>query len=303
MQAVKTTTAERSTDLVSRVRERIAGRLERNVLSSGGLVDVLQLMPGKMLRTRLAGRLSSCGSPPLTASALESICAATELVHTASLCHDDVIDGGLVRRFRPALWRSAGAPAAVLIGDMLLCEAMELLLEMGGNRHTLDFVTKVREVCAAEVEQEFLLRGRTPDAGTCIRVARQKTGPLFAFLARACGGEDRALSSSLEEAGYCVGTAYQLADNVLDVSGRERAAGKTLGTDAGRGKLTLAARPAHQGRGTALDCIAERCRAALQQVTAWPEAHEGLVWFLRCDLQPVLRRHGQDLADCVDSTL
>ncbi len=200
-----------------------------------------QLLPGKMLRTRMAARLSTRLTVPV--ETLQHVCAAVELTHTASLCHDDVIDNALVRRGQPALWRASSRSGAVLLGDLLLCEAMGLLTGTDGGRLVRPFLAKLRETCAAEAEQELRLRGREVGRDVCLRIARGKTGPLFAFVGLAAGGADAALSAALEEAGYRVGTAYQLADDLLDVEGCEEAAGKTLGTDVARRKFTLAQEP------------------------------------------------------------
>jgi geranylgeranyl pyrophosphate synthase len=177
----------------------------------------------------------------------------------------------------------------VLVGDVLLCEAMRLVVE-GEERLVRPFLSKVREVCLAEAEQEIPLRGATLDEETCLRIARSKTGPLFAFVGLACGGEDARLSSALEEAGYRLGTAYQLFDDLVDVLGDEGAAKKTLGTDARRRKFTLpqtsdrgpSRTAAHVERllGEAVECAAE-----------WPEARAGLEDYVARDLGPVLESH------------
>ena len=227
-----------SDSLVARVRKLIADRVAALPLPGLNPAAISQLLPGKMLRTRLAARLAAGETRAADPQTLPIVCAATEMAHTASLCHDDVIDGGLIRRRQPALWRTTSPSGAVLIGDLLLCEAMDLLLDTEGGRHVAPFVAKIREVCAAEAEQELLFRGQQPEVETCLRLARGKTGALFAFVAGVCGGDDEPLASALEEAGYKLGTAYQLADDLLDVIGSEELTGKTLGTDARREKRT-----------------------------------------------------------------
>jgi len=200
------------------------------------------------------------------------------------------VDNAVVRRARPALWRATGPSAAILIGDLLLCEAMELILSVEGGRLMPAFVAKVREVIRTEVEQELLLRGQAVDEAACVRVARGKTGPLFALVAGICGGSDAGLSEALEEAGYRIGTAYQLADDLLDVVGDEGVAGKTLGTDSVRRKYTLPLSGAGGGRITRL-YVGELCESALACLEAYPEARAAVMGFLRCDLRPVLDRH------------
>ncbi len=257
----------------------------------GEFESIGKLLPGKMLRTRLAGRLQDAMGT--NAVGLTDLCAAVELVHTASLCHDDVIDNALVRRARPALQHAAGSAGSVLIGDLVLCQAMILVHHAAAGRHMLEFLARMQEVVAAEAAQEVIHRGRTLDEQTCLRIARQKTGPLFAFAARICGDDDDdALSGALTEAGYRVGTAYQLADDLIDVLGDEQAAGKTLGTDAARGKFTLPQLP-ENGIAVTREHIGRLCQSAVGALTAWPAAREGVSKFILEDMQPVL--HGIDL--------
>ena len=281
---------QESDRFVEAVRSLVARRLGEAASLVDQVSDVVSLLPGKMLRTRLIARLTACGLDGVCEATLWNACAATEIVHTASLCHDDVIDNGMMRRGRPTLWQVTSPSGAVLVGDLLLCEAMKLLVEAEGGKYLPDFVEKVMEVIEAEAEQELLWRGRSIDSDTCVRLARGKTGPLFAFAARICAGADQTLASALEEAGYRIGTAYQLADDVLDLVGSEEAAGKTLGTDRARGKLTLP-RAGGDGCDGAQRLIGQLCRSALQRVAAYPKIRSGLEKFLSDDLEPTLARH------------
>jgi len=263
-----------STGLLEATRRVVAERLGR-IASATGVGEVGGLMPGKMLRTRLAGRLAGETSEAL-------------------LCHDDVIDNAVIRRARPTLWQATSPSGAVLLGDLLLCEALDVLIDVPGTPHLKHFVSKVREVIEAETEQELLLRGRAVDEPTCLRLARAKTGPLFAFTAWATGDENADLGAALEEAGYGVGTAYQLADDLFDVVAGEQEAGKTLGTDRARGKFTLPQVPDGGGEATR-DHIRELCRSAVASLDNWPAKRTALVQFITDDLLPVFRRHDENL--------
>jgi geranylgeranyl pyrophosphate synthase len=244
-----------------------------------------------MIRTKLAARLAAAAPPSLDKRLLLHACAAAELAHTASLIHDDVIDGGLVRRSSPTLWRVAGASAAVLIGDALLCEALDLLMAVRRRRYVRNFVRKVGEMCRAEALHELLLRGRPVDVPMCLRIARRKTGPLFAFVAGACAGTDRVLHASLEEAGYRIGTAYQLADDLADVVGDEAQAGKTLGRDFLKHKPTLP-HILPDGPERTQSLVAEHCRAALDTLSAWPGIQKALAAFRAEELDRLFERSG-----------
>ncbi len=274
---------------VSRVRLLAEGRVSKALCQSALGINVNAVMPGKMLRTRLAGRLYDGGWSTVDCRSLQAVCAVTELVHTASLCHDDVVDNALVRRSMPTLWLEAGPSGAILVGDLLLCEATDLVMSTEGGRYLPEFVSKLREVVRSEAEQELLWRGKQVDVEMSLQLARGKTGPLFAFVAGVCGGNDETLSESLTEAGYRIGTAYQLADDLLDINGRPDIAGKTLGTDQLRRKYTLA-QCGDSGQQITRETIDQMCTSAVELLKSYPEAQESLAEFLALDLEPVLKQ-------------
>lgn len=281
------------TDFVSDVRYLIHGRLETVASNVGIKGNTAQLLPGKMLRTRFAAHLVCSGHVPSDSRSVELACAATEMAHTASLIHDDLIDGGYMRRNLPTLWKSKGASGAVLVGDCLVCEAMDILFDIEDGRYARSFVMKLQEVCATEAEQELLLRGKCLDEATCLRISRGKTGPFFAFLGHVCGGDDADLCSALQEAGYRIGTAYQIGDDLLDIVGVDDVAGKTLGTDLGRGKFTFP-----REWEITLDVVFERIsdlkQSALDCLDSWPQIRETVADFFAVDLTPVLDRRAED---------
>lgn len=278
---------QRQFDLEDSVRQLVMERLFAVAPRINGAIDMSLLAPGKMVRTKMAAQIWAAVNHSAAPLTLTRACAAIELLHSASLCHDDVIDDAPMRRHRPALWRISSKASAVLIGDLLLCSALELITVTENGRYLKSFLAKTREVCEAEAEQELVLRGKPMDDATCLRIARSKTGPLFAFCAEVCEGKDDNLAAVLEEVGYGVGTVYQLADDVLDVAGSEAVAGKTLGTDAQRGKLTLAQRR-NDGLGAVTNHIRSTAQRALALLTPWPAAHAALTDYFTSFLQPVL---------------
>jgi len=289
-------------EFVAAVQSLAAQRCARIADRLGWRFDPACVAAGKMLRTRLAGRLAEAPSMPADRDVLVHLSAATEMLHTASLCHDDVIDDGRLRRSRPTLWRTAGTSAAILLGDLLFCEAMALVRDAAGGRYLPEVLDKLHEVISAECEQELVLRGSRLDERTCLRVARGKTGPLFALLSGACGGGEGPLRAALTESGYRIGTAYQLADDLLDAVGCEDRAGKTLGADARGRKHTLAACPAGRGGGLR-GRVAELCAAAVADLAAWPWAAEATSGYLRQDFLPVLGQMDERLGECVGSAV
>ncbi len=288
---IKALNPETVEDFVSGVRllteNRILTALSQSTL--GVDIDVKVMMPGKMLRTRLAGRLCTCDCSSVDRTSLQSVCAATELVHTASLCHDDVVDNSLIRRALPTLWQTVGASGAILIGDLLLSEAIDIVMDVEDGRYLPGFIDKVKQVVQSEAQQELLWRGKQVDIETCLHLARGKTGPLFAFAAAASGGEDQGLCELLEEVGYRIGTAYQLADDLIDIIGTERTVGKTLGTDMIRGKFTLP-QIGDTGKRVAQENIGDLCNSGTELLSDYPKARKALGEFLQHDLHPVLEK-------------
>lgn len=267
------------------VRQRMADALDGTVLrrleDSGGRLAG----QGKMLRARLLLRLSLAGRIP--DSVAVPAAAAVELVHAASLLHDDVIDGGLVRRQAPAFWKTHGIPGAVLLGDLMLMKALEVALGAADARLVGELVRFAGETCNAESEQELLLRGTPWNWEACLDVDRRKTGALFAFAAGTAGGDDAPLRLALQEAGYALGTAYQLADDLLDVAGDDRSAGKTLGRDRARRIHTAAT--AFPGQPAELRDRARALRAqAVDRLRNWPALRAALGEYCALDFDPAV---------------
>jgi len=242
------------------------------------------LSTGKMLRSRLAYRIGlRNGIEPTT---LTHASAAVEMIHSASLLHDDVIDGGMIRRGAPSFWVARGIPGAILLGDMLLFKALDLICQVETGRLTHPLVLFTGELCEAESEQELILQGAESRLEYCTRIARRKTGALFAFIGLACAGTDPEKQKVLTEVGYRLGTAYQMADDVLDATGNAEEVGKTLGTDLDRNIVSAAKMSEHD----AIDVIERLCVDALESVRPWPEIYEGVNEYLEKDLRPALSK-------------
>ena len=274
-----------STEFVSLVRDYILTRTEKIISSYGCEINSRALMSGKMLRSMMAARLIESDKNYKEIETLVRACAAVELVHSASLLHDDVIDNGQIRRGIKTLWKATTPSQAVLTGDLLLCEALDMIQGAREGCYTTSFVSKVREVCEAEINQELVLRRETLDEKTCMNIARNKTGPFFAFVGLVCGGDDLALSHALEETGYKIGTAYQLADDLIDIVGDEQSFGKTLGMDMLHGKFTL---PQNSGSHNEIyEKISDICNSALECLVRWPRTQNGIMQFIKRDFQPV----------------
>jgi heptaprenyl diphosphate synthase len=270
------------------VRALMAEALSRTVFSRIASNPENLLGNGKMLRSRLIFRVGPAAHVPHRT--LVHAAAAVEMVHAASLLHDDVIDGGYLRRNAPTFWVERGISGAILVGDMMLFKAVELTCEADDARLTPLLVRLTGEVCDAESEQELLLRGKDPNWDNAVRIARRKTGALFAFAAGACGGADATLAATLTEAGYAVGTAYQLADDILDATGTEQDSGKSMGSDEARGKTTAATlSPAEQSE--AVLFVEQLCHQADESLAPWPAVLGAWQSFMQADMRPALKKN------------
>ena len=267
------------------VRKLMAGCLAETPLYSA-LSDCKSLFgTGKMLRSRLILRVGPASGADY--SSLLRAAASVELIHAASLLHDDVIDGGFLRRGAPSFWVDKGIPAAILLGDLLLFKALELVTPVEDGRLLPVIIRLTGEVCEAESEQELVSRGQLADWNACVNIARRKTGALFAFAAYAAGGSDPALNDALQETGYLAGTAYQLADDILDAHGDTESAGKTLGLDEARDKTT-AVRVKLPENIDPVQTINDLLAAARAGLDSWPKVRAAWDVYVTRDLHPAL---------------
>lgn len=243
---------------------------------------------GKMLRSRLLLSIGSANG--VSERTLIHAAAAVDIIHGASLLHDDVIDGGIIRRGAPTFWKKYGTNGAILLGDMLVFKALNLLVKVNRLDLLQELIDMSTHVCRSEVEQELILRGTPGTWEECEQIARAKTGSLFAFAAVAGGVDTSGQVEALREAGFILGTAYQLADDVLDASGNEEISGKTLGTDNERGKTT-AITVTKNAPVDPVDYIYSLLETSTAQLAVWPALRDAWNDFLNVTLKPILSKH------------
>lgn len=195
------------------------------------------------------GKMIRPGLVLLTAAATGGIkpehityAALLEMIHMASLIHDDVLDKADTRRGLPtpnALW---GNELAVLLGDTLLSQAIVMGSEIGGSRFCRKMAMAMRDLCQGEVEQSSRLWDLEMTRAEYYELIRKKTGTLFAAAmggAAYLQGLDEEIIGHLDRMGTLLGVSYQIYDDCLDLTSTDEIAGKTLGTDSEKGKLTL----------------------------------------------------------------
>lgn len=225
---------------LQRVRERIAAQVEDYEPHVRHYMAEVCKGQGKMIRPGLA---------LLTAAATGGIrdehvffAALLEMLHMATLIHDDVLDKADTRRDRPtanALW---GNELAVLLGDTLLSQAMVLGTRIGDIKFNQRMALCTRDLCQGEVEQSTRLWDMEMTRDDYYEIIRKKTATLFAMAMSGSAmlqGMDEDMTEHLHRMGTLLGIAYQIYDDCLDLLGVDEEAGKTLGTDVQKGKLTL----------------------------------------------------------------
>ena len=170
------------------------------------------------------------------------LAAAVEFIHTATLLHDDVVDGSEQRRGKSAANIVFGNPATVLVGDFLFARAFELMVE-DGSLKVLKILSHASAVIAeGEVEQLTAQRQVDTDEEHYLEIIAAKTAALFAAACRVAPVVAEANESSelaLESYGKNLGIAFQLSDDVIDYASDEATMGKGVGDDFRDGKMTL----------------------------------------------------------------
>jgi octaprenyl-diphosphate synthase len=184
----------------------------------------------------LAARLGAGFSP----AALE-LAVAVELVHNATLLHDDVIDLGETRRGAVAARLVYGNAASIFAGDWLLVEAIRRI-ELAGVPGTLARALEVIDEMIRAEALQLARRGRLDgDRATYLRIVEGKTAALFRwalFAGARAGGLSLAAEAALDDYGRHLGIAFQLVDDLLDFTGEARTLGKAPFADLREGKLT-----------------------------------------------------------------
>ncbi len=166
--------------------------------------------------------------------------AVVELIHTATLVHDDILDAALIRRQVETVHRRWGERAAVLIGDYIYSRAFHLSTQVEGMASVLSDTTHT--ICEGELLQ---LENRfVPDMSesTYLRIIRRKTAILYAVsceLGAVLSEMDSGITRKLRRFGNDLGMAFQIVDDCLDYAGKEEETGKSLGTDLHQNKMTL----------------------------------------------------------------
>jgi octaprenyl-diphosphate synthase len=224
--------------------EAVAGRLARQVREFDAEIvpyaEYTLTGQGKQLRPALvAFSAGACGG--LCDSHI-TVAVIIEMVHLATLVHDDVMDEAEIRRGRLTLAANWDNETAVLFGDCLFAQALKLAASFPTPEICRAVAMATNTVCSGEILQTRHRRDFQFSRADYLRVIEMKTAELFALscdLGALLSGAPAPQRNALRMFGTALGTAYQIYDDCLDMFGSEATVGKSLGTDLAKGKLTL----------------------------------------------------------------
>jgi octaprenyl-diphosphate synthase len=225
---------------MERVNQTILSRTGSDVAMIPEVANHLISSGGKRLRPTLT--LATAGLCGYAGDGHIKLAAAVEFMHTATLLHDDVVDGSTVRRGTPAARMLWGNEASVLVGDFLLGQAFRMMVEVG-SLPCLDVLSSAAVVIAeGEVMQLSVAKDTETTEDAYLAVIRAKTAALFSAACEVgpiLAGRGKAEVAACRGYGANLGIAFQLIDDALDYGGSSPRLGKNVGDDFREGKITL----------------------------------------------------------------
>lgn len=239
-------------DLGRRVAEELAQvtviferQLASDLTAVNELCGHVASFRGKMLRPTLV-MLSAAAATGDAGERLDerhrTVAAVVEMIHMATLVHDDVLDEAAIRRRGSTINSLWGNEAAVMLGDYLISNAFHLCSQVGDPAINLAIGQVTNTLCAGELLQLHHRGDLGLDETTYLEIVRRKTASLIAECCRlgaVLSGADDGAVAALHEAGTHLGVAFQVQDDLLDLMGETEVIGKPAGQDLAKGKLTL----------------------------------------------------------------
>jgi len=225
---------------MARVNAIILERMTSDVPMIPQLVGYLIAAGGKRIRPLLTLACADlCGD---TSENPKKMATAVEFIHTATLLHDDVIDGSEQRRGQPVANTVFGNPASILVGDFLFARAFELMVETD-NIRALDILAKAASVITeGEILQMSLIGQTGMTRDQYYKIIGAKTAVLFSAsceVAPVLMNRSSADADALRQYGYAVGMVFQIIDDIMDYTSTRQDMGKKTGDDFAEGKVTL----------------------------------------------------------------
>lgn len=223
-----------------RVEQIFDNELVSDLSYMNDLCGRIRTYRGKMLRPALLLLTArACGA---LRPVHHTLAAVVEMVHMATLVHDDVLDGADERRRQPTICATEGNVGAVLLGDYLISHAFHLCSSLRDSHASRRIGATTNTVCEGELLQNALSGDDSVSETQYLEIIHRKTGALTACcgeLGAYYAGADAETTARLHRFGRTVGAAFQIIDDVLDITGHRDEVGKTLSLDVSLGKLTL----------------------------------------------------------------
>lgn len=225
------------------VEQRFATELSSSLRCVNVLVKHVSRFRGKMLRpclVLLSGK--ACSPTGELQDAHITLATVVEMVHMATLVHDDVLDDAELRRKGATLNHLRGNEAAVLLGDYLISHSYHLCSSLESQFASRLIADTTNQVCEGELLQINNRNNLDLDDKCYYQIIRHKTAVLCAAcctLGATFAGASPEMVRQLGNYGTCLGTAFQIQDDLLDILGDVDTVGKTLGSDIHKGKMTL----------------------------------------------------------------
>jgi heptaprenyl diphosphate synthase len=227
---------------LQRVRETILARAVTEDAEVHAAIRLLLETSGKMLRPSFVLLSSQFGAPD--EAKIVRIGAAVEMLHMATLVHDDIIDGAALRRGAATLHTLQGARRAVLVGDWLFVSCFALISDLVRLENSQSLARLVARICGSEISQSADRFVVHTSVRRYLRRIAGKTAALFA-LSFFVGAQESScpaeLCGTLRRLGYCLGMGFQIIDDILDFRHAGAESGKPTGSDLAQGIYTLPA--------------------------------------------------------------
>ncbi len=229
-------------DQLPRVEQRLQVELQSRYESLAPLLRHGMQLGGKRLRPALVLLSGAAVDPSRVGDDHVLLGVVLEMVHTATLIHDDVLDAAERRRRFPTIHSLWGEHAAILLGDYLFSQAFRLSATLRSTQACQWIGESARRVCEGELRQVLARDATDLDESTYVEMIRGKTAELCGVACRLgsrYAGAAPKTANRLQDYGESLGVAFQIADDYLDLWGDEQVVGKTLGSDLRQGKWTL----------------------------------------------------------------
>ena len=264
------------------VQNRIVSSLKSDIGLLNSTNDSILAHSGKQLRPMLSLLMAkACSGGKVYESAIK-YAAASELLHNATLLHDDVADGSDKRRGVPTIMSLMGPSVSVLVGDYWLVKAMELVIDASddSSRVMKIFAKTLSDLAEGEMLQLQKAQKGDTDEDDYLRIIYNKTASLFeaaCVSAAISAGASEDMIKSAKDYAVALGLAFQIKDDILDYAGTD-AVGKPLGADILEQKITMPLLGAFANAGSQKEV---HVRTLVADIVSHPENRDEIVTFVK----------------------